>query len=204
MPGDDSKSRGSLDLRPTYFRASSTRPYENIELATLPESPSASRNQIVMTSTTQLIDDETSGQRGQPGSKRLRSTEGWRLGVWIGFGSSSLVLLANIILVCLGARHGGYKDGIGILATGDSRYTSRLSTSCHVAINVFSTVLLSSSNYCMQIMSSPSRQTVDRAHARGQSVDIGIWSSHNLRYMRSSHKLIWLALASSSVLLHLL
>lgn len=132
------------------------------------------------------------------------SVEGWRFGVWTGFCGSLLVLFANIAIAGAASRDGGYIDGIGILAVGTSDYTSRLSTTYHVLINILSTILLSASNYCMQVLNSPTRRTIDTAHAKAQRVDMGIWSTRNFKYMRLTHKLAWLALGASSMPLHLL
>ena len=103
---------------------------------------------------------------------RLHAAEGWRLGVCVGFWSSTVVLCINVVLVGVASRHGGYVDGIGILAEGTSQYTSNLSTGYHILINVMSTILPSSSNYCMQVLSAPTRADMDKAHEQGIYLDI--------------------------------
>lgn len=195
---NDVAGRSKLNLRPTHIRASSSW---SVELATIQRSLSDSQSH---NDATRLLEADAHKDQARTRWRKLRSTEGWRLGVWIGFCSSLLVLLANLILVNLGARHGGYQSGIGILAKGSSQHTSRLSTSYHVLINILSTILLSSSNYCMQVICSPTREMIDKAHFHGQRLDIGIWSTRNLRYMRWSRKVLWYALALSSLPLHLL
>ncbi|EON67299.1 hypothetical protein W97_06552 [Coniosporium apollinis CBS 100218] len=80
---------------------------------------------------------------------------------------------------------------------------SRLSTAYHILINVLSTILLTASNYCMQILCAPTRDEVARAHRDGQGLDIGIISLRNLRYISKRKSTLFLSLALSSIPLHL-
>jgi hypothetical protein len=105
----------------------------------------------------------TKKKRRVPWTK-FQSRYGWRLIVWYGFVSGALVFCVNILLLGLGTRHGGYKGGIGTLAQGTATRISTISTAYHVLINIMSTSLLASSNYCMQVLSSPTRQAIDDAH----------------------------------------
>lgn len=74
----------------------------------------------------------------------------------------------------------------------------------HFAINLLSTILLSSSNYCMQCLSAPTRKEVNTAHAKGVWLDIGIPSMRNLRYIDRRRVILWGLLGLSSLPLHLL
>ncbi|KAI4197238.1 MAG: hypothetical protein LQ350_006069 [Teloschistes chrysophthalmus] len=73
----------------------------------------------------------------------------------------------------------------------------------HLAINILGTALLSASNYCMQCLSAPNRQEVDRAHQRQVALDIGVPSLRNLRHISRKRLLLWILLAISSIPLHL-
>lgn len=129
----------------------------------------------------------------------------WRLGLMVGCGASALVLIINFsILLVAASRYGGFKNGIGTLAKGLPSSISRLSTAYHILINLLSTVLLTSSNYCMQVLCSPTRNEIDAAHRKGQWLNIGILSSHNLRFIRARRVLLWWILALSSLPLHFL
>lgn len=55
----------------------------------------------------------------------------------------------------------------------------------------------------MQCLSAPTRKEIDRAHARGVWLDIGIPSVRNLRYISKRRVLIWALLGLSSLPLHL-
>ena len=99
------------------------------------------------------------------GSDRSSKLKGWRIGLWTGFSTACVILLGNVTLIVLGAsRNGGYVDGIGILEIGPTDKISSIGTAYHILINILSTALLTSSNFCMQILGSPTRQEVDVAH----------------------------------------
>lgn len=145
------------------------------------------------------------GAVGRTWFSRLKHRNtGWRMGVLAGLCMSSFVLCSNIIFLFIGLRYGGYADGIGIIAEGKSSSIARFSTVYHVLINILSTLLLTSSNYCMQVLSSPSREDIDRAHGDGTWVEIGLLSVRNLRFVGRKRSLAWLLLLLTSIPLHLL
>ncbi|SMQ48926.1 unnamed protein product [Zymoseptoria tritici ST99CH_3D7] len=143
------------------------------------------------------------GSRNTAYQRFERRNSGWRMGVFAGLCTSLTVLCGNIILIFVGFRYSGYEDGIGILAQGRSDDIARISTAYHVLINILSTLILTSSNYCLQVLSSPSRQDVDIAHSEGSYVDIGVLSLRNVRRWRGWRKLGWYLLMLSSIPLHL-
>ena len=87
---------------------------------------------------------------------------------------------------------------------GSCSKTTDLSLWLHLAINILSTILLGASNYCMQCLSSPNREEVDRAHSRHIWLDIGVPSVRNLRRVSWSKILLWWLFAFSGIPLHLL
>lgn len=140
-------------------------------------------------------------------SQRLQKSHfnGWRMGVLLGSCMSAFVLCCNVILVMIGATvTSNYKNGISDLVYGGSKTISSWSIVFHLLINVFSTILLAASNYTMQVLSSPTRADLDRAHANGDWLDIGLLSWRNLRRIPRGRMVLWLLLASSSIPLHLL
>jgi hypothetical protein len=126
------------------------------------------------------------------------------MGVLLGFLTASLVCLANVTMLVTAAATSGFHGGIAHLAQGSASYVTRWSTAFHIFINVLSTLLLCASNYTMQVLSSPSREQVDITHARGEFLDVGILSTRNLHYFPRKRVILWLALAISSVPLHIL
>jgi hypothetical protein len=129
----------------------------------------------------------------------------WRLGLLIGCAASGLVLIINITILLFGVfRYGGFQNGIGTLAQGQSASISHFSTAYHVLINTASTILLTSSNYCMQVLCSPTREEVDQAHRQIQWLNLGVSSPHNLRFVSVRRIFLFWTLGLSSVPLHLL
>lgn len=94
-------------------------------------------------------------------------------------------------------------DGIGTLVQGDSAYVSRLSSILHIFINIMSTVLLTSSNYAMQVLCAPTRHEINGVHASGQWMEIGLASLRNLKRIAKGKAAPWWLLAISSAPLHL-
>jgi hypothetical protein len=131
---------------------------------------------------------------------------GWRMGVLLGTCTSTFVLACNIAMIIVGSKtRSGYdRDGVATLLEGDEDTVSWWNTICHVFINVLSTLLLSASNYTMQVLNSPTRQEMDRAHSRGKWLDVGLISIHNLKVMSRKRACLCLGLAVSSLPLHLL
>ena len=119
---------------------------------------------------------------------------------------SSFVLCCNVAMIVVAAtsKTGDNVGGIANLKIGDESVISQWNTALHVLINALSTMLLAGSNYTMQVLSSPTRQDVDAAHARGQWLDIGVLSPRNLRLIPRKRAALWYTLALSSVPLHLL
>ncbi|KAH6612515.1 hypothetical protein C7974DRAFT_418464 [Boeremia exigua] len=130
---------------------------------------------------------------------------GWRVGVLLGSCVSTFVLICNIAMIIVGAKTGSGYDGEGVatLMAADEETISRWNTICHVFINILSTVLLSASNYTMQVLNSPTRREIDVAHLRGRWLDIGLVSIHNLRVISRKRAALCLMLAVSSLPLHL-
>jgi hypothetical protein len=117
-----------------------------------------------------------------------------------------LVLIANIVLSIVGSVKFAIDatGTIGTLYLGQCDVAKSLNLWFHLLINVFSTLLLGASNYSMQLLVSPTRKDVDRAHDNGIYLDIGIPSIRNLRYVRRKKAAIWWLLGFCSTCLHLL
>lgn len=74
----------------------------------------------------------------------------------------------------------------------------------HFGINVLSTILLGSSNYCAQLLVAPTRKAVDKEHLNKRWFDVGVQSMHNLRKIDSKRRILWSCLMLSSGILHLM
>jgi hypothetical protein len=130
----------------------------------------------------------------------------WRSTVYICTGAAFLVLIINIIVTILSSKHGksSGNDGRQVLFEGDCNYAKKLNIGLHVLINALSTILLGSGNYCMQCLSAPTREELDKAHAKRRWLDVGVLSVRNLRGIEKQRVLLWWLLGLSSLPLHLL
>lgn len=128
---------------------------------------------------------------------------GWRGGVALCVGLTTIVLILNVICLILSAVS-KKDDGFAVAFQGKCRTASWLMLTLHMAINLLSTALLSASNYCMQILSAPTRAEIDAAHAKHEWLDIGLQSLRNLRRIPTKRMVFWCLLVVSSVPLHLL
>ncbi|KAJ8113639.1 hypothetical protein OPT61_g4273 [Boeremia exigua] len=117
---------------------------------------------------------------------------GWRMGVLFGCCTTR-------------DRDDGYEseDGLVTLFYGDEAAITRFNTGIHVLINVFSSLLLAGSNYTMQVISSPTREEIDKAHRQQDWFAIGLLSPRNWKRIARRRALMCLILGLSSVPLHL-
>ena len=130
---------------------------------------------------------------------------GWRMGIILGCCMSSLVLLVNIlVLVVVSKRERGFEDGIAVPMTGTAEDMSWWSSAFHILINAMSTLLLSASNYTMQVLSSPTRNDIDKAHTKSEHLDIGVLSLRNLARIPKRRLFLFVIMALSSIPIHLL
>ncbi|KIX98119.1 uncharacterized protein Z520_06199 [Fonsecaea multimorphosa CBS 102226] len=128
---------------------------------------------------------------------------GWRTGALTAALLGAISLLINLVVVSwLAAR--GHGSSLVEIYNGHCGKVESLDIWIHLAINTLSTLLLGGSNYCMQCLSAPSREDVDRAHARGEYLDVGVPSVRNLRRIARRKVILWWALGLSSIPLHLM
>jgi hypothetical protein len=119
--------------------------------------------------------------------------------------AATVVFLLNLILtvIILSTQQAG-KDGQYILFDGVCLKTRRYSVIVHVFINLLGTILLGTSNYCMQVLAAPTRKDIDRAHGKKEWLEVGVQSLRNLRYISLRRRVLWILLGLSSLPLHLL
>lgn len=120
--------------------------------------------------------------------------QGWRFGVAVAAFSASAVLVINLFLaITVAARfNDDIGSGIATIYSGDCNVVDNMTTFMHVVINVLSSMLLSASSYTMQVVCAPTRAEVDRAHAKGDWLDIGVLSIRNIRGRISRQRtIVW-------------
>ncbi|MCJ1268780.1 hypothetical protein MMC22_008668 [Lobaria immixta] len=102
---------------------------------------------------------------------------GWRFGIISGSVSVFVVLVLNLSFTLWTLSRGGIENQRGILHDGDCDEVRKLNIVAHLIINIFSTVILASSNYCMQCLSAPTRAEIDKEHAQGKCYNSVIFAS---------------------------
>lgn len=117
---------------------------------------------------------------------------------------ASVSLLLNVGVAIWASKQYGTGSALIEVFRGNCKNVQKINTVIHLAINAMSTALLSGSNYCMQCLSAPTRQEVDKVHAKGEWVDIGVPSVRNLRSISTKKVLLWWCLGLSSIPLHLM
>lgn len=147
-------------------------------------------------------------QQRRKSAWRLFFLSGWRntavcLTIIISTLTSTLIIC---LIISLSRLAGGLRHGLrtSLLFKGDCDLSSRYNTWLHLVINAISSGVLASSNFFMQVMVAPTREDIDKAHARSRWVEIGVQSWRNLLYVPKRNALYWALFAISSVPLHLI
>lgn len=136
-------------------------------------------------------------------AKKWRLT-GWKVGVLACAAVAGMVCFLNIGLTVWAIHNHQVKDELSYLFTGSCTEVASISLWIHLAINAMGTLLLSASNYTMQVISSPTRKDIDIAHKKSQWLDIGVPSVRNLSSLPVGRVFMWMILALSSIPLHLM
>jgi hypothetical protein len=96
------------------------------------------------------------------------------------------------------------QQGVGKLPSTDYISAAQINTGAHVILNVLSSLFLGAGNYCMQILVAPSAESIRARHVDGKHLDIGVQSMSNLTFAPKAQRVLWMALGTISLLLHLL
>lgn len=141
--------------------------------------------------------------RPRAASKWRLSVTGWRTGALISFVGALSVSILNLVITVHVWKH-STNGSIGTLIEGNCGTVKKFNVWIHLLVNALSTLLLCASNYCMQVLSAPNRQELDRVHAQRIWLQIGVPSLGNLKYIGRDRKTLWIVLFLSSTPLHLL
>jgi hypothetical protein len=143
-----------------------------------------------------------------PGSKPTLDfrdrLKGWRLSVFLGLLITIFVLIVNIAILAWTYSSLVIKSGSAIAWAGTSNNLKNVSTWMHLGVNILSSLLLAASNNAMQCLVAPTRREVEKAHASGKWIQIGIPGMHNLSKIAPSRAIVWALLLLSSLPIHLL
>ncbi|KAK7921574.1 hypothetical protein PG985_009596 [Apiospora marii] len=131
--------------------------------------------------------------------------KGWRRTGAINVVLVSVCGLAVLVGLSISVAH--KQDSSKLRSTtlyqGQCTKSSRISIMMHLFVNIVSTGILASSNFFMQITTSPTRKEVDRAHMFLRPLDIGLPSWGNLPSLPYFKRVCWLILFLSSIPIHL-
>lgn len=137
-------------------------------------------------------------------SSRWRS---WRVSVAGGALLSLTVLVLNCSLLAWSLNQPFHtrsdESGTATVFRGDCGRASEAFKWSHLAINAMSTLLLSASTVGVQCVSAPTRPEVDRAHAAGEWLHVGVVGYRNWGWISGWRRAAWVALMVSSLPLHL-
>ncbi|KAI0451961.1 hypothetical protein F5B21DRAFT_485209 [Xylaria acuta] len=116
---------------------------------------------------------------------------------------ASVSLLFIAVLVASSVQVGGFMKAI-IIYTGSCNAGSatRVSQVLHLLINAFSTAVLGSSNYFMQVLNAPTRDEIDVNHKIGIHLDIGVLSWRNVFRVSRFKTGAWAILLLTSISIH--
>jgi hypothetical protein len=115
-----------------------------------------------------------------------------------------IIFLINLTAILWGYR--STNSSRGVFYEGDCTRVERVNSALHALINILSTILLAGSNYCMQILSAPTREDIDRSHSHASPkwLHIGVPSVRNLAHVGRRRAVLWCLLGVSSLPQHLL
>ena len=115
-----------------------------------------------------------------------------------------MVLLVNVIVMSVSIQRDRKSETwFGQYFEGKCETVDLYNKWVHLAINIISTILLGSSEYCAHIIVAPTRRDIDKVHERGDWYDVGVHSFRNVIRMNIRRKVVWMILMISSILLHL-
>ena len=131
-------------------------------------------------------------------------TPGYQQSLRYGLATVAVSLCITVGLTIAAHVRSAPEDGYRVLWNLKCDKAQNVNMYLHLVINILSTLVLGASNYAMQVLSAPTRAEVDAAHAKRRWVNIGILSFGNLWYIRGWRKWLCVALAVSSLPVHLL
>ncbi|KAJ9492264.1 hypothetical protein VN97_g996 [Penicillium thymicola] len=134
----------------------------------------------------------------------------WINGVLLCAKATTALLLLNITFIAIAAglanrnTENSASSSFQMMYKGSCVLSKRWNVALQLISNVLSTGILGASNYCMQSLVAPSREEVDKHHARGRWLDIGPSSVRNLFVIGRSRLALWVVLLVTATPFHLL
>ncbi|RYP53805.1 hypothetical protein DL768_001256 [Monosporascus sp. mg162] len=138
-------------------------------------------------SSTDLTRGAARGGNGYSSASRQgglrRHFTGWRGGVVFNTIIFFLILVAEIVLLIVVLTKTRLLAGDPTMWSGDCGKARDINAGLHAVISVFSVVFLAGANYVFQVLTSPTRNEVDKAHESKRWLDIGVTSIRNFAHI---------------------
>lgn len=134
----------------------------------------------------------------------------WVKGLYLCGYATVCLLLINIIFVGVAGGLASKHPGTGgssnskVIYSGSCDSVDKWNSALHVLINVISTGVLAAGNYCMQTLVAPTRDEINRSHAKHRWLDIGAASIRNLLAISWTRKILCLVLLLTTTPFHLM
>jgi hypothetical protein len=159
-------------------------------------------NELSRRQETVILDANTTQPDHHDHGSQLTAT--WSVGALGAASMATAALVINTSVLIWALRRLKFEHGVAQVFAGNCHRTETINTGVHLAINALSTILLSGSNYCMQILSASTGKEIDRAHAKKRWLDFGVQSFQNLKAVPTRKVVKWWLLCLSSLPLHLM
>lgn len=112
------------------------------------------------------------------------------------------VLIVYIVFMIWASQRSKGSSDINTVYEGSCSTVNAANLGLHILINIMGMVVSMASACALYVLSSPTRNEVDEAHARGNSFDIGVLSLRNLKSFKK--KILFGLLMISSLPIYLL
>lgn len=134
----------------------------------------------------------------------LKKLSARKAAVLLQFTLTSIIFILNLTITAVLWGKYGASRAFGVIYSGDCSKAEEINLWIHFTINLLSTLLLGSSNYCMQLLIAPTPEKLREAHDQGKWLDIGVPSFRNRKWIKRSRFYSWTLLCLSSGLLHMM
>ncbi|KAF4466342.1 hypothetical protein FALBO_6791 [Fusarium albosuccineum] len=128
---------------------------------------------------------------------------GWRLAAILNTIAVFIFTIFGAILLYWSVSKSGSMNTNFIFFENSCNQSKSVNLWLHLLLNVCSTGVLASSNFFMQVLSSPTGTEVDRAHEANHALKIGVPSLRNLFWTSKVKFVCWILFFVSSFPLHL-
>lgn len=128
--------------------------------------------------------------------------KGWRRASLINTVIITVVtIFGTVLLIYSAVTTGGINTNL-IVFTGSCSKAESIDLWLHLLLNILSTGVLASSNFFMQVLGSPSRWEVEKAHRQNTYLSIGVSGMSNLRYLSMPKAWLWAFFFITSIPFH--